>query len=275
MKKIMEYTHILTEEIISRLRIYLFDKFYMKKEWVLVYQMGKVGSSSIYQSIKKKQHAIHIHRMNPNNIKEVLFEHEKKGIKRKNFERFGILLNSKLNKTNKEIKIISPIREPIERNISAYFQNLSKFYNDKYAYKKIETKNLIKNFLKNYNHNVPLEWFDKEILEVFDLDVYSKSFDIKNKYQILEKDNIKLFIFRIDLDDKKIENLLSSFLGKPIELFSKNVGYDKKYKEAYKDFNNNIELPINYINKMKSSKFMNHFYSKSEIEAIEKKWLKI
>ena len=62
-------------------------------EPVIVYQMGKVGSRSITDSLKScgVHPVFHIHRMNLENIKRVKDEYLKKGRKPLN-ERLGILL---------------------------------------------------------------------------------------------------------------------------------------------------------------------------------------
>ena len=118
-----------------RFRLGQITSFLIKRRWcriskpVLVYQMGKVASSSVYLSLEKTTDfdVFHVHRLNPENIAKVREEHVQRGDSPPN-EKKGLYLYENLIRTRKtHTKIISLVREPIARNISAFFQNLQLF----------------------------------------------------------------------------------------------------------------------------------------------------
>jgi len=94
-------------------------------EPVIVYQMGKVGSRSITDSLKScgVHPVFHIHRINPDNINRVKDEYLKKGRKPLN-ERQGIILYRSVCRKERKAKFITIVREPVSRNLSASFPKL-------------------------------------------------------------------------------------------------------------------------------------------------------
>ena len=97
---------------------------------ILIFQMGKVGSTTVVKSLEKKGilPLFHIHLL-------LNSEDTMKFYKSKAYESFelkfylerqirrGEFLYNKIIVAKKEVKIISLTREPIGRNISAFFEN--------------------------------------------------------------------------------------------------------------------------------------------------------
>ncbi|MHA7059247.1 putative capsular polysaccharide synthesis family protein [Aquimarina sp. M1] len=260
---------------------YLLDSFnyckykFLGKDLVLVYQMGKVASSSIYSSLKEKNKIVyHIHRLNEKYIKEVHKSSlEKTGsIEPKVVDQRGIRLHNLFIKNNEQpVYIISLVRNPIERNISAFFQNKD-YYTKQNAYS--DTDSLIELFYDLYDHDTPLMWFDKEFKPCLNVDIYEHAFPTEKKYKIITSNNFNILLMRVDLEDSVKERIISNFLGiENFKLQNKNVGTLKGYNKEYKEFKKEINLNEAYINSMLNSKFTNHFYSKGEIGEFRKKWM--
>lgn len=72
----------------------------------------------------------------------------------------------------KPLKIISLVREPIGKNVSSFFQNLDVNTGLSNAKNKLSVAELRGIFIKDYCHDVPLQWFDKNILINFGIDVF-------------------------------------------------------------------------------------------------------
>ena len=237
--------------------------------------MGKVASSSIYESIKAtgNVNVFHLHRLNPENIKQVKQEHLLRGASPPD-EKLGHYLYKNLILSNRDqIKIISLVREPIGRNISAYFQNLKSFEFIKNAHQTIEIDQMIEKFLRNYSHNVPLTWFDNELHATVGIDVYKNIFLQKQGYQIIHEPPYNLLIMRHDLYDPLKENLIRDFLNlKSFHLLRTNVSSSKEYAEKYKEFITSIKIPVEYSERMLSSKYASHFFSDEELFDIHRKW---
>lgn len=219
--------------------------------------MGKVASSSIYFSIKQQYEGecLHAHTFTKYH---------------KNFEiRY---LYKSFNNDDIPIKIISLIREPISRNISAFFQNFERDTGFKYENNPYSVEELQLVFLNNYNHRIPLEWFDKNIKTNFEIDVFSKPFP-EYGYALFNNDNVHLLLLKHDLKDELKEKLIAKFIGlEEFKLINSNVSDEKDYSAAYTNFKK-LKLPNYYLETMLNSKYVNHFYF-NDIEKIKSKWKK-
>jgi len=242
---------------------------------VLVYQMGKVASSSVFKSLKKVPgiHAFHIHRLNPENIASVREEHILRGDLPPD-ENEGIYLYKKLFQFRKKpARIVTLVREPVSRNISAFFQNLISFEKIPNAHEIIGIENLLSNFVQKYNHDVPLKWFDIEMKSTTGIDVYQHSFPRHKGYQCINAPPYILLIMRHDLDDRIKEKLIADFLEiKSFHIYRLNEASSKEYAEIYKKFINSISLSDDYLHKMLNSKYAHHFFTKNERMTIYKQW---
>ncbi|MGB9498884.1 MAG: putative capsular polysaccharide synthesis family protein [Dissulfuribacterales bacterium] len=242
---------------------------------VIVYQMGKVGSSSISKSLAQQQSnpVFHIHRMNLQNINDVYREHKTADMIPPD-ESLGILLNKHIIKKNRPAKIITLVREPIERNMSAFFQNYERFVGQRYNKSIKDVDGLIQRFFDAYNHTVPLTWFDIEMKTVLDIDVFQHPFPYDKGYAILERLPYELLILKLETEEAVKAEAVGKFLNiANFKLSRHNIGEHKVYSKTYKEFKRHINVPKGYVDKMCKSKYMRHFYSSEEIEAIRRKWL--
>ncbi len=221
---------------------------------VLIYQMGKVASSSIHHSLKKQYSGAvaHAHHIGSSNWASQLF-----------YEWFN---------RGQTIKIISPVRDPIGYNISAFFHNFEIITGTPYSQNKLTTDESIQLFLDKVDHDIPLNWFDINIKKYFNVDIYSDT-SLDGDAKEYHHNNVSILVFRIDIDDIKKEKAIQDFLDLPnFKLHNRNISSEKIYNKSYSEFKNRLKLPSTYLKKMEESKFFNHFYSKQEIAKILSKW---
>jgi hypothetical protein len=225
---------------------------------VFVFQMGKVASSSIQYSINKyyNGYSVQAHKFSS--------DHHELNV-RKLYQYYH-------STSNQAIKIITLIREPISRNVSAFFENFKRETGKEFKQSNFTVNELKHLFLENFNHNVPLFWIDNNIKKYFKIDVYTEKFS-DGGYQFYKLDNIELLLMKHDLADNTKEQLIKSYLNiKEFKLINKNIGNNKTYGFSYTAFKKNVKLPDDYLNKMRKSKYFNHFYSKEEIDDVISKW---
>ena len=242
---------------------------------ILVYQMGKVGSVSISESLRSSgvYPVFHIHRLNPENIQRVREEYITKNIHPKD-EYLGKWLYGNIIQRNKPTYFITLIREPISRNISAFFQNFEVFAGCRVDESNISLNELVNVFIDHYPHSVPLTWFDIELQPTLDIDVYDYPFPKDTGYVSITKGNFELLILKSEIDDKIKEESLREFLPfSDIGLMRKNVSKNKDYALRYQEFVRNIKLPPDYVGRMLNSKYVHHFYSDTEITGFWSKWV--
>jgi len=249
--------------------------FLMNREVCLIYQMGKVASSSIKKTLKYNTcyNTFHVHRLNPENIKVVEKEHKKKGIHKPKENVKGKMIYNHIIQKDMPCKIVSLVREPIGRNISAYFQNIDTVNKRDNAYKKMKLGQLVDQFMQSYNHNVPLEWFDEEMLTTTGIDVYDREFDKEEGYQVIHNEKYEVLVMRYDLDNERKAQVLSTFLEAEIDqICSTNMGDYKGYRDVYRTFKESIRLPKSYAEKMLNSKYCKHFFPQHEVDMLYSKY---
>ena len=253
-----------------------------KKGVIIVCQMGKVGSSAILKTLKSlnlSKPILHVHHLTYDAID---------GIEKKyaNLSKpipghictSRILLNDIKNNVdgvNKKFKIVTFVREPVARNISAFFQNLDLLFQD-INYQDIDsvkTEMLIEHFLHTYSHEVPLMWFDTQFKPVFGFDVFSSNFPKSKGYKIYKGRHPDILLLRLENINECSQGAFKEFLGiERFTLINDNRGSEKKYGDLYKNFKDSIKLPSDLIEKMYSSRYAQHFYSEEEIDKFRARW---
>ena len=250
---------------------------------VFIFQMGKVGSISL-------KHAIQRYKQD----KYLLFVHDHRVFIRDYFligqrnNRLKIFIVLWCAKLGFPIKIVTSIREPIARNVSAFFY----FYcvNIPYLHKK-PLGEIVELFLTDSRprnlrgpRKLPvqsrvaeclftLNWFDQFFRPVTGIDVYKKPFPIDRKWQVYKKGGLKVLLYRNDLELSQQTELISRFLGIELdEIKRENHTKDLDYAELYSRFRESVKLPEPYIRRVHDSRFARHFWHPEELEAAADKW---
>ena len=251
---------------------------------IIVYQMPKTGSASITASLKKIgfHNVFHIHKLDPHDSYH--FKYSKK---------ISGLLSHKINNSNKIFKVITCVRDPIARNVSDLFQILKigqKFYSngltfpfefpssEKFFKQNMDLDEIHELFIKYYPyHELPLVWLDQHIYKNLGIDLFSYEFPKDKGYLKICQDNIELLVLKLEASDLIKEKQISQFVKQDkFKLIKTNVTSEDEYDycRLYSKFKKNICIPKNYIDKMYNSRFINHFYSEDEINAMKSYWLR-
>ena len=245
------------------------------KAIVLVYQMGKVGSSSIQYSLEEVGiGAPHIHSLYKNRGCELyknflLAKMYYPCYKKLLFYLFYTFQRLKLRR-RKHLKIITLVREPISVNLSSFFHNLS------YPSYEIEQQNVSgieEAFFEKFNHDYALDWFDNEFLPTIGLDIFKYNFDKQAGYAVIKEKNVDCLIIKLEKLNR-LEKVIANFVDdENFKLINHNFSADKWFQPVYNDFKVNVKFDADYVGKMYSSKFMQHFYSIEEIQKYKDKFL--
>ena len=187
----------------------------------VVQSMGKCGSRSVHKTLKYADYDVtHAHHI----------DLEDRFIKNTRY-------------------VISPIREPVRRNISAYFENYYKPY-----------KMTMNKFIDKYIHHESLLWFDRHLKPVWGIDVYAEPFDKEQGWQIYEGEQVKLLVIRLE-DFDKLDEAFTALTGyAPPELMYTNKTSDTPKARDYEYFLK-LEVPAFYIEFVNRSKYVERFYT--------------
>lgn len=248
---------------------------------IFIYQMGKVGSTSLEKSIKN---SVHWHSFYPF-FNRRIYNSSYNKIKLPTrivapVEYFMIrnLFKMKVKSGNK-LKIITLVREPISRNISFLFQFapifLYKIYFEKGNRANVDkTLELLEEeFYERLWHTSANEWFDQDFKEVTGIDIFDHDFDQTKGYAVIEENNISVLVLKMEQLNENIE-VIGEFIGDDhFEIVRDNMGSEKWYADLYRTFKKNFRPKEDYVDALYQSRYMKHFYSPQEIQAFRRKWL--
>ena len=267
-----------------------------KKPPLLVYQMGKVGSSSVSQSLKKAKidrHIYHVHFLRPERVAE--YEEKRRdffGTPREGdlkhiwqYQHLNEQLKHGLN--GKKWKIITLVRDPVARNLSTFFENIEMIPSESGQQQKlisveydfeitIENNNLdglIELFFEKCRHDTPIIYFDREFKDVLNIDLFASRFPTEKGYKIYNEKEFDILLIRLENLNNCFTEAIKEFLNiDDVLLISRNIGSQKDYANLYQMFRNSIALPESYTDKLYSSRFAKYFYSDAEIEQFRTRW---
>ena len=270
---------------------------------VLIYQMGKVGSSSIRNSLFRCQHPntrlvlmsheyFPVRNRDPDRItiepeyqdmllREIAHEQQiyqqfslRKRLGRRFREKFYAerIYNSYI-RSQRPVRAITLVREPIANNISMFFQLLGRYIGKDAERQDYDIDELIDIFVANYMHSRPLTWLDAEIKTNFGIDVYQSPFPVNQGYTIITQGRISLLVLRCELDDRTKAQAIADFLDiDDFKIIRSNVASEKSYARQYAEFKQRIRIPTALLDQMYNSRFSRHFYSMKEREELRARW---
>ncbi len=170
------------------------------------------------------------------------------------------------------IKIITCVRNPLERNRSAFFEAF-RFYTGVDPKDWTGSHYTLKSlYLEKMNHTYPIEWFDKEMQALTGIDIYRLPFDKEAGYFNTQVANIDLLILRTDLVDNVKSEVIGQFLNCPsFQLTNYNKGDEKPYADLYQQFKENVYFDREYLGSLFDTQLAKHFFTEEEINAAIKK----
>lgn len=236
----------------------IYGSIFIIKMRIDVCTVGKVGSSSIFHSVKNKEGYVANHYHSLKRLKDVITE-------------------------NKEMLLFVGCRNPIERNVSYFFQNYNLPKKDNIETKEngyegymcyipkllsMKTEDAIDIFKKKAHHHILDEWFEEffALTKIKDLE-----FDKDAGMSIFEIGNIKLVLYTLEKlndNEEKICNLINVD-----KLVKCNTSDGKKYKRQYASFKSQIIYSEEYIDKILYSETTKYFYSEDDLARFKRNYV--
>lgn len=248
---------------------------------IIIYQMGKVGSSSFYHSLRALDLDVPVYHAH---VLAKLDEYET--AVRAQFPNPTSYLAS-LNKgraVRREMDsarwtrwdLICLVRAPIPRSISQFFETAHTFIPDiweRAAQGALRLDELQEAYLSQFHDTSPLNWFEDQVRDPFGIDVYATPFDVTRGYEIYTRLPVRLLILRLEDTNRVTVPAFRKFLG--LEHFTLqrfNETQSKMYNQFYQAFQNNLKLDQAFIAKMHSTRYARHFYTLQELAESAKRW---
>jgi len=266
------------------LSVLLFRPFYFyavpnaQPEPVFVYTMGKVGTTSVEAALVRSSFpfVFNFHRINDFRVPSLAAKELRKVNRRQIWlKRWGYPWVLE----NKSVKVVTMVRDPIERLLSLYMYNYESLTGKRTDAARINylLRDFYKVFEVEYAHSlVPGEFFANEIQKHLGIDIFETSFPVEKGWQVIERDNISLLVMKLEIPDEEKSAALQSWLGSNVSIKIEriNTSADNGYGGLYKAFKQQARIPRQYAEHMYLSNFMKHFYSDVERQAFQRRWEK-
>ncbi|MBE7386018.1 MAG: hypothetical protein F6J95_032105 [Leptolyngbya sp. SIO1E4] len=255
--------------------------------------MGKVGSTTIWKSLESSNLGIpiyHIHTLSPEKISQAIAKDKA------NFSKVRFIysetiqseyLRSQLDRNNivTPWSVITLVRDPVAHILSGFFQKLEGELLLGFDYRrKIQeegdekvVQEIIERFYEEHVNNLsrrhPFEWFNLELKENLNFDIFSATPLSGKDYHIYNTPLAKVLLFKLESLNDSYQSAFQEFLGiEDFNLVQSNVGLQKRYKSLYKDFLRHVNLPARYLDRIYQKEMVRHFYPDSEIEQFYQRW---
>lgn len=257
-------------------------KKHYKDPLVIILTIGKVGSSSVYYSIKEQltKRVFHIHYISDYGVKKSWKKH--KSSSRKSVPLHLItsrILSKFLKRITHKFYIVTVFREPIQRKVSSFFQNLDQF-KDEVELKGLDfDTNKVESVLNDdYFLNILDDedlWIKNELINTFGFSVYNKNEIQSVDFAIERKENVELLMLKMEDLNTVFKKASSKFfsLDKGVELNTYNDGSEKYYSKSYRQFKNKFKLETTTLDKYCQTNYFDTFYSDMKSNVF-KKWKK-
>ena len=271
---------------------------------VLVYQMGKVGSSSVRNALFRSRskatrmvfmshELLPIRRRDPDAI-EINEElrpallREIEDAKRLYGElptklRMHWMVREKLYTQRihanfiakgRPVNVITLVREPIAANISMFFQMFAQYAGVAQQDSTHSIAELGRIFLERYVHTRPLTWFDAELRTTLGIDVFARDFPLERGYERYDNGPTRLLVLKSELDDTAKQSAIAEFLDLDgFEMLRSNVTAQKQEADLYERFKREMRFSPAFLGRMYDSKYARHFYSPRELQQLRARWV--
>jgi len=250
---------------------------------ILIYQMGKVGSSTVRASLRTAglaNRTLSVHFLSEAVLRS-REHHQSMGLYPYHLA-VGTALRHRLRHLTADgCRIISLVRDPIAREFSNLFQNPDLLQIREVlgpgpsSHHVPETLELVRSRLENVGtYQYFFTWFDTELKATFGIDVLSRVFDKDRGWSTYSRGAVQLVMLRLEDLSQAGGLAISEFLGlpSPIELVDSNVRTDKNGASAYRWIRDNLHLDRSACESIYRHRTVSHFYSEQSISAFIHRW---
>ncbi|MHC0055507.1 putative capsular polysaccharide synthesis family protein [Actibacterium sp. D379-3] len=240
----------------------------LRGKTVVIYTLGKVGSSSIYHSLLRSfpfRHIFHVHFMSgewlDRRLPGTAFARE---------VRSGRRALTALKKPSQTTLYICMVRDPIARDLSNVIQN--------HHANEIDINGLpmdaVVTKLRSEGHGFGELWFHTEFSEHIGRDILSFPFDRSRGYAIHRIDDSRqLLLVTLESLNVVFDEALSRFLGVDVDQqFRFNESSAKPEAEFYAALKSVYLLPEAELAKVYDTPLMRHFYTDETIAGFKAQW---
>lgn len=237
---------------------------------ILIFQMGKVGSTSVYRALREQALPVpveHVHLLADLDDVErwVRRTYPYPSSTLRQIEHDRRLRQMIDTQPATRWNVITLVREPVIRNVSSFFESLHEFVPEART-GDVSVETLGHAFVQRFGHAAPLEWFQKQLVPVFGINPYAAPFPHDAGFQVLEGERARLLIMRTKDLATYFSSAIDAFLGVKIRRLRRaNESEGKWYSAMQQRFLADFRFPPSYLDEMYGSEYARHFYTADEL----------
>jgi hypothetical protein len=241
---------------------------------VAIHQMGKVASASLHRAVADLQlwPCFHTHILHPRSIVGRIARDNPPGRPPRliGHVRQSCRLHAEYLNHGRPVAVISTVREPVGRNVSAFFQNLKRFVRPDDP-RRNDMDALFEVFKKRYPHRRPDLWFERELNRVFNIQVFDHSFS-KGGSVVIPAGAHLILMMRASLSDDRKGAICAEFLGVD-HLDVPRLNVFRGADQDYLDFKRLVGRDEAYLDRMLAGRVARHFFTEAERNQIRETWI--
>jgi hypothetical protein len=181
----------------------------------------------------------------------------------------GRLLYSYLKITSHRLKVITLVRDPIARYISAQFQVL-----DHDPIPSDDPGRAVQQLqaVARKGREFAFPWFEDEMDPLLEVNPLVEPFDKEAGYAILETSRADVLVLKLEQLSELIPGVLSSFVERDLSVVEANRGEDSAYADYYQEVLDRFNLSEETCREIYSHGDVTHFYTSEEVDQFVRRW---
>jgi hypothetical protein len=251
---------------------------------VLVYQMGKVGSSTAVRSLSGcGRRVLSVHFLVPEEIEASKAWRREVGgdTGAVSILCLGEALGARIAELGDRVRfpVVTLVRDPIAREVSGLFQTAHLQQGVLYGQDGCVVADAALDFLADrFAGDAPCDygerWFDRELQRTFGIDVFAAPFDTRRGYAILRSARADVLVLRTEDLDRTLPVGAAELLGlsQPPSVLRANERDLTPDGEAYARVQKAFRLPRSRVEQIYAGRLARHFYSPDEIAGFVERW---
>lgn len=268
------WVRALSREAVDTMRVRAAVRQGVARNPVLVYQMGKVGSSTVVATLEALGHDLpifHLHRLDPAKL-DLATAKQRRSISPGLPEHLlvGKALGQRLSRTEMPCRIVTLARDPWARILSHLFEDRKKKMPE--AIRPDGTIDLTKarvvldRLMASRSSGLidPSKWFDVEIRGQFGIDIFETPYDFEKGYTLIPHPKTPVLILRLEDINRALPTALADLLGLragEIDIVRANEGADKRYASSLSEAKAHFAPSAALSERLCSTRYFQHFYA--------------
>lgn len=253
---------------------------------ILVYQMGKVGSSSVTEALKRAgiPHGVHhVHFLSPEGLSATEAYYQTLGKGMPEHVRVGRELRRAIDAGGlRRALVVTLVRDPVARDISDFFQNL-RLHDDHMLgadglpeWERVVTH--LSGMFARFDeaNDYTCAWFSREFERALGVDIYAHTFDPVGGYSLVEQGGWRILVMQVEALSRAFEPAMRDLLGGRYNapFTAANIGTEKEFGQVYDQVRATFRLPRDLCARIYNSRYCRHFYSDEQREGFIRRWVK-